>query len=219
LVRIQRNFLWGGGSNDKKICWVNWDHICLPTDKGGLGVKNLELFNIALLSKWKRRFLSDGEAIWSELLRFRYGHLPSAVLGDGPMLQRTKASTWWKDVIGKDRGSDANWFGHNIGCCIGNGKDIGFWKFKWNGAHLFKDLFPTLYEKEVHKDVMVADRLNSNETVASWVWNWNGPLSDAEEQHLYCNIPIFYIRSFSKLLNLFFIQQFICARENNLRKL
>jgi hypothetical protein len=184
LVRIQRNFLWGGGSNDKKICWVNWDHICLPTDKGGLGVKNLELFNIALLSKWKRRFLSDGEAIWSELLRFRYGHLPSAVLGDGPMLQRTKASTWWKDVIGKDRGSDANWFGHNIGCCIGNGKDIGFWKFKWNGAHLFKDLFPTLYEKEVHKDVMVADRLNSNETVASWVWNWNGPLSDTEEQHL-----------------------------------
>jgi hypothetical protein len=31
---------------------------------------------------------------------------------------------------------------------------------------------------------MVADRLNSNETVASWVWNWNGPLSDTEEQHL-----------------------------------
>jgi hypothetical protein len=68
--------------------------------------------------------------------------------------------------------------------CIGNGKDIGFWKFKWNGTHPFKVLFPTLYEKEVHKDVMVVDRLNTNETVASWVWNWNGPLSDVEEQHL-----------------------------------
>jgi hypothetical protein len=63
---------------------------------------------------------------WSNLLRFRYRHLPSAVLGDRPMLQRAKASTWWKDVIGKDSGSDANWFGHNIGCCIGNEKDIGF---------------------------------------------------------------------------------------------
>jgi hypothetical protein len=51
LVRIQRNFLWEEGLNDKKICWVNWDPICLPTDKGGLGVKNLELFNVALLSK------------------------------------------------------------------------------------------------------------------------------------------------------------------------
>jgi hypothetical protein len=77
-----------------------------------------------------------------------------------------------------------NWFGDNIGCCIGNGKDIGFWKFKWNGSHPFIVLFPTLYEKEVHKDVMVADRLSTNETVASWVWNWNDPLSDVEEQHL-----------------------------------
>jgi hypothetical protein len=184
LVRIQRNFLWGGGSNDTKICWVKWEQICLPTDKGGLGVKNLELFNIALLSKWKWRFLSESDAIWSDLLRFRYGHLPSAVLGDGNMLQHTKASIWWKDVINRDNDSDANWFGYNIGCRIGNGKDIGFWNFKWNGNQLFKDLFPTLYEKEVHKEVMVADRLISNATVSSWEWNWNGPLTEIEEQQL-----------------------------------
>jgi hypothetical protein len=36
---IQRNFLWGGGREDKKICWVKWDQICLPKEKGGLGVK------------------------------------------------------------------------------------------------------------------------------------------------------------------------------------
>jgi hypothetical protein len=51
LVKIQRNFLWGGGIDDKKICWIKWDQICLPKDKGGLGVKNLELFNLSLLSK------------------------------------------------------------------------------------------------------------------------------------------------------------------------
>jgi hypothetical protein len=76
------------------------------------------LFNIALLSKWKWRFLTDGEAIWSDLLRFRYGHLPSAVLRDEPILQGTKASTWWKDVIGIGRGTDVNWFGENIGCSL-----------------------------------------------------------------------------------------------------
>jgi hypothetical protein len=31
LVRIQRNFLWGGGLEEKKLCWVKWDAICLPT--------------------------------------------------------------------------------------------------------------------------------------------------------------------------------------------
>jgi hypothetical protein len=39
LEMIQRNFLWGGGREDKKICWVKWDQICLPKEKGGLGVK------------------------------------------------------------------------------------------------------------------------------------------------------------------------------------
>jgi hypothetical protein len=31
---------------------------------------------------------------------------------------------------------------------------------------------------------MVADRLISNATVASWEWNWNGPLTEIEEQQL-----------------------------------
>jgi hypothetical protein len=39
LEMIQRNFLWGGGREEKKICWVKWDQICLPKEKGGLGVK------------------------------------------------------------------------------------------------------------------------------------------------------------------------------------
>ncbi|KAH1261405.1 putative ribonuclease H protein [Glycine max] len=44
LVSIQRNFLWGGGSEAAKIAWVNWDTICLPKNKGGLAK-----FNEALL--------------------------------------------------------------------------------------------------------------------------------------------------------------------------
>jgi hypothetical protein len=32
IVRIQRNFLWGGASGDKnKIDWVSWRDICRPT--------------------------------------------------------------------------------------------------------------------------------------------------------------------------------------------
>ena len=49
LVSIQRNFLWGGGSEVTKIAWVNWDTICLPKNKGGLGIKDLSKFNEALL--------------------------------------------------------------------------------------------------------------------------------------------------------------------------
>ncbi|PNX97198.1 cysteine-rich receptor-like protein kinase, partial [Trifolium pratense] len=63
LVKIQRNFLWGGGLGDKKLCWVKLEHVCLPKEKGGLGVKDLALFNQALLSKWRWRCITDINAV------------------------------------------------------------------------------------------------------------------------------------------------------------
>ena len=52
IVSIQRNFLWGGHQEANKIPWVKWDTVCLPKNKGGLGIKDLSKFNEALLGKW-----------------------------------------------------------------------------------------------------------------------------------------------------------------------
>ena len=52
IVSIQRNFLWGGHHEASKIPWVKWDIVCLPKNKGGLGIKDLSKFNEALLDKW-----------------------------------------------------------------------------------------------------------------------------------------------------------------------
>jgi hypothetical protein len=73
LVSIQRSVLWGGGVDRIKMCWVSWDRVCQPKEKGGLGIKNLELFNNALLCKWKWRCLYDTFVPWHNLLHFRYG--------------------------------------------------------------------------------------------------------------------------------------------------
>jgi hypothetical protein len=144
LVRKQRNFLWGGGIENKKVCWISWDHICLPRIKGGLGIKNLELFNLALLSKWKWRMLADDDVLWSDLVCFRYGNPSSLVLGGDFISLGPKVSIWWKDIVGRNRGSEEDWFRPNVACNVGNGKNIGFWNFKWYGNHAFKDLYPNL---------------------------------------------------------------------------
>jgi hypothetical protein len=39
IVRIQRNFLWGGVMGGRKICWVKWKNVCKPKNKGGLRVR------------------------------------------------------------------------------------------------------------------------------------------------------------------------------------
>jgi len=52
LVRIQRNFLWGWGSEGRKITWASWEKVCKPVEVEGLGFIDLKFFNLALLGKW-----------------------------------------------------------------------------------------------------------------------------------------------------------------------
>ncbi|XP_028246783.1 uncharacterized protein LOC114424118 [Glycine soja] len=72
LVRIQRRFLWGGDQDQVKITWVKWDTVCLPKEVGGLGIKDINFFNLSLLGKWKwSLFHSQGE-LWTRVLESKY---------------------------------------------------------------------------------------------------------------------------------------------------
>ncbi|KAK2454898.1 putative mitochondrial protein [Trifolium repens] len=184
LVKMQHNFLWGGGLIDKRLCWVSWDQICLPKERGGLGVKNLSLFNNALLGKWKWRLLNEGDAIWADLLRLRYGHLPTQLLAYNAMSYNIKSSLWWRDTISIERGINENWFMSNIGCCVGEGKNVGFWRFQWFGDQPFNLLFPELFAKETFKDFMIAQRIQSNGLDRVWTWNWQQQLTHSVAQQL-----------------------------------
>ena len=71
LTKIQRMSMWACCSNHHETFWVSWKHVCQPKNKGGSGLKDLELFNISLLKKWK--WLIDKNALWYDLLKFKYG--------------------------------------------------------------------------------------------------------------------------------------------------
>ena len=78
-----------------KIAWVNWDTICLPKSKGGLGIKDLSKFNEALLGKWGCDLANNQHQLWARILLSKYGGWNSLCCG------RNKAdyySTWWKDL-------------------------------------------------------------------------------------------------------------------------
>jgi hypothetical protein len=36
----------------KKVHWVKWDRMCKPKEVGGLGIRELEIFNTTLVQKW-----------------------------------------------------------------------------------------------------------------------------------------------------------------------
>ena len=73
LDKIQRDFLWGGGSLECKPHLVKWATICSERRNEELGVKNLSILNKALLSKWSWRYAREKEAWWVDVIRRKYG--------------------------------------------------------------------------------------------------------------------------------------------------
>ena len=74
LYRFSFNpFFWGGCEDHRKIFWIDWETICLDKAVGGLGVRKLWEFNLALLGKWCWRQVTDREGLWFRLLATRYG--------------------------------------------------------------------------------------------------------------------------------------------------
>lgn len=49
--------------------------------KRGLSIKNLKVFNISLLDKWKWRCLAYVNAIWRPILVYRYGDIRAKLIG------------------------------------------------------------------------------------------------------------------------------------------
>jgi hypothetical protein len=79
-------------------------------------VKNLNLFNQALLSEWKWRMLNERNVNWYNLLNFRYGSFPNTILCREEGLTGKKDSLWWRDIctIGGRNVNGVGWFSSNV---------------------------------------------------------------------------------------------------------
>lgn len=97
LIRIRRRFLWGSVKGESKISWVRWYE---PKKAGGLGVKDIQMVNLALalLDKWRWRLLEGASGIWADILFVIYGHSIVTSLHGGRALWSRYVSLWWKGV-------------------------------------------------------------------------------------------------------------------------
>jgi hypothetical protein len=73
IIRIQREFLWGGVKGGRKISWVKWKDVCLPRSQGGLGVRDVSKVNSSLLIKWRWKLIQNEGAVWKDVLAAKYG--------------------------------------------------------------------------------------------------------------------------------------------------
>jgi hypothetical protein len=167
VVKIQRKFLWGGLSNRNKTCWVKWDDICKPKSEGGLGVRDLRLVNISLLTKWRWKLLSSVNEVWKEVIVAKYGEDSRGKVRPGIGFGPNIASRWWNDVCNLDKDSD--WFVRAVEKKVGSGNNTLFWSDIWVGEQPLRERFPRLYGISTQKEGLIAN-------LGVWIdggWRWN----------------------------------------------
>jgi len=66
-----------------RLAW--WTVLCRPKSQGELGIQDLEIKNIALLSKWVYKLLNEN-GVWREIIRNKY------------MGSKAVSQVYWKPV-------------------------------------------------------------------------------------------------------------------------
>ena len=143
LVCLQCRFLWGGGSDTNKIGWIKWDTVCLPKEKGGLGIKDISTFNMAMLGKWRWNLFHDEVQLWAKILVSKYGGWRGLEENTTDSFE----SLWWRDLKsifqttqqGEEVIKGVKW---RVGC----GDNIKFWEDTWlDGETSLVTKYPRLF--------------------------------------------------------------------------
>jgi hypothetical protein len=118
--RARRHCLWRRKDKEKIHSLAAWNMICKPKSKGGLGIIDLRIQNVALLLKYLHKFYNNDDTPWVQLVRdsYYFEAVPHATVLVG--------SFWWRDVF-----SLVDQYRAVTKCKIGNGESILFWADKW----------------------------------------------------------------------------------------
>ncbi|RVW80652.1 Protein trichome birefringence-like 5 [Vitis vinifera] len=123
LEKLQRDFLWEGGSTERKAHLVNWERVCVGKEKGGLGLRKLVHLNKALLGV-EICSCQGGDvemcSLWQNMGKRNLGgrtKKANGAFGVGVWKEILKETDWcWDNMTFKVGKGTKSGFGRTLGC-------------------------------------------------------------------------------------------------------
>ncbi|GKB67736.1 putative RNA-directed DNA polymerase [Tanacetum coccineum] len=173
IQSLIRGFLWCNGEYKRGKAKVAWDDICLPKSEGGLGLRSLDLFNMALMTTHIWNIVSNKESLW---VRWIHTYkLRNRSFWDLPI--KDNVSWGWLKLL-QLRVLVRPFFWVKLG----NGRDTSVWHDSWcSHCPLSRFISPRdIYSEGFNNQAMVADFVINN----VWTWPQAWCLARASGRHL-----------------------------------
>jgi hypothetical protein len=122
LTKLIRDYWWGADKGKRKTHWISWDTMLRPKDKGGMGFRDMRLFNQALLARQAWRLIEFPNSLCSQLLKAKY--YPNGFLVD-TVFTGNGSSTWHAIEYGLQL------LKQGVIWRVGNGANIRVWRDPW----------------------------------------------------------------------------------------
>lgn len=122
LTSIVARFWWGGDDQKKKMHWRKWSEIAIPKCDGGMGFRDFELFNQAMLAKQGWRLLTNPNSLCARVLKGKYFN-DCEFMAAGR--KRNSSHTWRAILYGRDALKEG------LIKRVGDGSSINPWTDPW----------------------------------------------------------------------------------------
>ncbi|XP_023899904.2 uncharacterized mitochondrial protein AtMg00310-like [Quercus suber] len=90
-----RKFWWGYSGGNRKIHWVKWERLCEAKEVSGMGFKEIEKFNDALLAKQVWRMINNPDSLCHRVFKARFFPYCSIL----EAREATVGSYAWKSIL------------------------------------------------------------------------------------------------------------------------
>jgi hypothetical protein len=134
ITNIIARFWWGGDEVKRKIHWKKWADIAVPKSIGGMGFRDFQLFNQAMLAKQGWRLMTRPDSLCAKVLKGKYYHDSEFMSAR----QKRNSSHVWRAIL---HGREA--LKKGMIKRVGDGSSIRAFEDPWipanmNGRPLFK---------------------------------------------------------------------------------